>query len=60
MEVIKGSYCLARDNKVFANNALGKFTYIEGAERAFKPDSVNDLLLYGLLNIRAMNGIQRL
>ncbi|MBS5932975.1 MAG: beta-lactamase family protein [Clostridiales bacterium] len=48
-KLLSGSYCLARDNKVFANNALGKLTYIEGDERAFQPDSI-----YGIYSVTKM------
>lgn len=39
-EIISGSYCLSKDNKVFVDNALGKFSYEEEDERPFTPDTI--------------------
>jgi CubicO group peptidase (beta-lactamase class C family) len=39
-ELISGSYCLARNNKVFADVAMGNLSYDEKDNRMFKPDTI--------------------
>ena len=39
-EIIAAWYCLARDGKVFANNALGKFSYRDDETRLVQPDTI--------------------
>ena len=39
-KLLSGSYCIARDNKIFVKNAIIKLTYMEEDERAFQPDSI--------------------
>lgn len=38
--VLSGSYCLSRNNKVFADNALGNLSCEDGDNRPFKPDTI--------------------
>lgn len=39
-EIIAAWYCLARDGKVFANNAMGKFSYKGDDTREVRPDTI--------------------
>lgn len=39
-ELLSGSYCLSHEGKVFADNALGKFSYEEEDPRLFEPDTI--------------------
>lgn len=39
-EVISGSYCLSRDNKMFADVAIGSFSYDEKDNRKFTTDTI--------------------
>jgi CubicO group peptidase (beta-lactamase class C family) len=39
-ELVSGSYCLSRENKIFADTAMGKLSFIEEDERPFKPDTI--------------------
>lgn len=39
-ELQSANYCLARDGKVFANNAVGKLSFREDDDRPLKPDTV--------------------
>jgi serine-type D-Ala-D-Ala carboxypeptidase len=38
--IISANYCLARDGKIFANNALGKLSFREEDTRELKPDTI--------------------
>ncbi|BCN31498.1 serine hydrolase domain-containing protein [Anaeromicropila herbilytica] len=39
-ELVSGSYCISRDNKIFADVAMGKLSFKEEDERAFEPNSI--------------------
>lgn len=39
-EIYSAWYCLARDGKVFANNAMGKLSYREDDTRQVQPDTI--------------------
>jgi serine-type D-Ala-D-Ala carboxypeptidase len=39
-ELQAASYCLSRDGKVFADNAIGRLTYKEDDARELRPDSI--------------------
>ena len=39
-EIISGSYCLSRNNKVFTDAALGSLSYDEKDDRKFMPDTI--------------------
>jgi serine-type D-Ala-D-Ala carboxypeptidase len=39
-ELVSSSYCLSRNNKVFAEAAMGSFCYDEKDERPFTPDTI--------------------
>lgn len=39
-KIISANYCLAREGKVFANNAIGKLSYREEDTRELKPDTI--------------------
>lgn len=39
-EIIAAWYCFARDGKVFANNAMGKFSYKADETREVQPDTI--------------------
>lgn len=39
-ELISGSYCLTRDNKIFADNAMGRLSFDENDGRLFQPDTI--------------------
>ena len=39
-EIMSGSYCLSRDDKLFSNTAIGKFCYKKSDERPFLPDTM--------------------
>jgi len=39
-KIISANYCLARDGKVFANNAIGKLSYREEDVREVSPDTL--------------------
>ncbi len=39
-ELQGANYCLARDGKVFANAAMGKFSYLENEDRLMQPDTI--------------------
>jgi CubicO group peptidase (beta-lactamase class C family) len=42
-KIISANYCLARDGKVFAYNAVGKLSYREEDERELKPDTIQPI-----------------
>ncbi len=42
-KIISANYCLARDGKVFANNAIGKLSYREDDNREVKPDTIQPI-----------------
>lgn len=48
-KLLSGSYCLARENKVFANNAIGKLSYVKEDKREFQPESI-----YGIYSVTKM------
>jgi serine-type D-Ala-D-Ala carboxypeptidase len=39
-KIISANYCLARDGKIFANNAVGKLSYREEDTRELQPDTI--------------------
>lgn len=39
-KILSANYCLARDGKIFANNALGKLSYREDDTRQLQPDTI--------------------
>lgn len=39
-QIISANYCLARNGKIFANNAIGKLSYREGDNRELQPDTI--------------------
>lgn len=39
-ELVSGSYCLTHEGKVFADNALGSFSFEEDDTREFEPDTI--------------------
>lgn len=39
-KIISANYCMARDGKIFVNNALGKLSYREDDPREIKPDTI--------------------
>jgi CubicO group peptidase (beta-lactamase class C family) len=39
-EIISGSYCLSRNNKVFADVSMGNLSYDEKDDRKFNPDTI--------------------
>lgn len=39
-KIISANYCLAREGKVFANNAVGKLSYREEDTRELQPDTI--------------------
>lgn len=39
-ELLSASYCLSRNGKIFADAALGKFSYEEEDQRPFTPDTI--------------------
>jgi serine-type D-Ala-D-Ala carboxypeptidase len=39
-EIVSGSYCLTRDNKIFADIAMGRLSFDVKDERPFKPDTI--------------------
>ncbi len=41
--LISANYCMARDGKVFANNAVGKLSYREEDTRELKPDTIQQI-----------------
>ncbi len=40
-EIQGASYCLARDGKIFASTAVGKFSFRDTDERLLKPDTIH-------------------
>ncbi len=42
-EIQGASYCLSRDGKVFAHNAVGKLSYREDDNRPLKPDTMGEI-----------------
>lgn len=42
-KIISANYCLARDGKVFANNAIGKLSYREDDNREVSPDTIQPI-----------------
>ncbi len=38
--IISSNYCMARDGKIFANNAIGKLSYKEEDSREVRPDTI--------------------
>lgn len=42
-EIQSANYCIARDGKVFANTAIGKFSYKESDERPLQPDTIQGI-----------------
>lgn len=39
-KIQSGSYCMSRNNMIFADNAIGKLTHIEDDNRKFQPDTI--------------------
>jgi CubicO group peptidase (beta-lactamase class C family) len=39
-EIISGSYCLSRHNKIFADTAIGSLSYDENDDRKFMPNTI--------------------
>lgn len=39
-KILSANYCLARDGKIFANNAIGKLSYREEDTRELRPDTI--------------------
>lgn len=39
-KILSANYCLARDGKVFANNAVGKLSFREEDPRELQPDTI--------------------
>ncbi|MBC8059698.1 MAG: beta-lactamase family protein [Clostridiaceae bacterium] len=39
-ELVSGSYCLSRNNKVFADTGIGNLSFEEKDERVFAPDTI--------------------
>jgi len=39
-KIISANYCLARDGKLFANNAVGKLSFSEEDTRELRPDTI--------------------
>lgn len=42
-KILSANYCLARDGKVFANNAIGKLCYREEDSRQLQPDTIQKI-----------------
>jgi CubicO group peptidase (beta-lactamase class C family) len=42
-KILSANYCLARDGKVFANNAVGKLSYREEDTRELQPDTIQKI-----------------
>ncbi len=42
-KILSANYCLARDGKVFANNAVGKLSYREEDTREIQPDTIQKI-----------------
>ena len=42
-KILSANYCLARDGRVFANNAVGKLSYREEDTRELQPDTIQSL-----------------
>jgi CubicO group peptidase (beta-lactamase class C family) len=42
-KILSANYCLARDGKVFANNAVGKLSYREEDTRELQPDTIQEI-----------------
>lgn len=41
--ILSGSYCMARDGKVFADNSLGHFANDERFDKPFEPDTIYNI-----------------
>lgn len=42
-KILSANYCLAKDGKVFANNAVGKLSYREEDTRDLQPDTIQEI-----------------
>lgn len=42
-KILSANYCLARDGKVFANNAVGKLSFREEDSRELQPDTIQKI-----------------
>lgn len=42
-KIISANYCMARDGKIFAHNAVGKLSYCEEDTRPLQPDTIQSI-----------------